>query len=259
MKSTIWLLVILLLVGLWFSRPVESAVMVSYDPEIYYDYYVGVGGTPYPYGTRQSPIVSVTDLKTVCLASNIKRIHVKGPMTLNSSFDNFVFIGDSPQDAVVNLNNQRTNFSSFHKLVVKGRQLFDSNDIYIHDCAVIQVTELAATIFNSALCGPITLRNNPGDVTFFVNCTGTLQEIGGMPPNAYDLSTYASHAVFRNWSGPLVIKNMNHPSAIVEINGQNNSPITIDSSCVAGTVRLYGDLLITDNHTGTLVVQNYSN
>jgi len=60
---------------------------IDYGDRVYFDSVLGIAGTTYPIGTAEMPSNTIANLITICVAQNIKKIHVTGILPVGTGID----------------------------------------------------------------------------------------------------------------------------------------------------------------------------
>jgi len=57
---------------------------IDYGDRVYFDSVLGIAGTTYPIGTAEMPSNTIANLITICVAKNIKKIHITGTLPVGT-------------------------------------------------------------------------------------------------------------------------------------------------------------------------------
>lgn len=201
---------------------------------VYIDTQNGVSGTAWPIGTPGLPVDNMTDALVIASSRNTNIFHImQGLATLPSDFtpNIYSFYGHG-ENSVIDLNGQNTYYARFHNTDVNG---VSTGSFVAYNC---QITDITAP-------GP-----NLYDCTYY----GTVISAGVYMLGAYFVEavidlTGNPYVIIERASGSLEIKNMTQGDIWIYGNGLS---LTIDASCVGGTINVYGNVLITNNGSSTL-------
>jgi hypothetical protein len=219
----------------------------SYQNGVWIDIAGSTSGIAYPSGTREYPVNNVTDAVSIANDKGFDTLYILRSMTLGSSADltDFIIRGRSPSNTSITIDPSAiTNNITIENAFVTGT--LDGGST-IRDCTIDGLTYVNGYVLNCGLSGTITLAGNEEAV--FNNCYTYDQD------NAptIDMGISGQDLAMPNYSGLLTITNLNDASNEVGV-GLNAGAVVLDSSVVAGTVIISGIGTLTDNSTGTTVV-----
>lgn len=218
----------------------------SFGDGVTVDIVNGVAGTAYNIGTLENPVNNIPDAITIANERGFERFHIHGDLILGAghNVDGFEFEGHSPSKTTITIEDLASTVGcEFQECTMGG--ILDGNIILDH-CVVNTLSYVNGEIRNSRLVGPITLGG--GADALFLNCGSAIPT----SPPIIDMGGSGQTCVFHDYSGGLNLQNMNGGNYIgVQLDG---GKVLIDPTISAGYVIIVGIGLITDNSTGTCVV-----
>ncbi len=214
----------------------------------------GTTSTVWPYGTPTKPTDTIANAKTIADANLITRIHLKGGFNLAADMEGYSFYGNGNYDSgdILNISGYSIERSTFQSIIISGANGGDAgvNDqVRYLDCYTLAHTNINGAILEGAIDGACSIidtgrlwaRNCYFGLS--VSCTLTLQA--------------PTKCVIENPGGVLALAGMDGGDC--EIYACKGFPLTINSSCTAGTIIVYGDATVVDNSgAGCSVTQVYN-
>ncbi len=221
----------------------------SFNGKVAVDLVNGYAGTDTnvdgnPIGTDLAPSNNWADALIIANSRGFTKFSVIGDAPVNGSndFSDFEFIGQSTGKTLLTLA-ALANTSGVEIIDATITGTIDGEN-HIHNSIVVDLTYVNGGVTNCGLIGDIELS---GDATFN-DCYTVDQD----DPPVIDMGGIHSLAM-PNYSGLVTIKNLNDSNQEVGI-GLNAGMVVIDSTVTAGTIIVSGVGVITDNSTGTVVV-----
>ena len=231
--------------GLTFSK--EILQQSFENGRVYVDTIDGLPGIQYPRGTATDPVDNLADATTIAVNNGLKSFDVYGNVTLNQNYFGYRFYGTRCLSTVINLNGQVVGTGTFDGAVVRG--VAAPGRVFFNNCQLEGVENLHGNFIGCGLTS-VTAPGNDG-LTTIHNCYSA---VPGDALPVLDLAAQASDTVqVRNYSGGLEVKNCDQPDQIFSID-ITSGHIKLDSTCSAGTIVIRGTGKLTDNSTGTCVV-----
>lgn len=197
--------------------------------------------------TNQIDDGQLTNARTVADAKNLTAYFLDNgsDITLNATYNNWVFVGTGSN---IDCGSQDISDSRFEMTTVEGIATGTGTVVYT-DCRILTHTTSNFSGFNNCdLVGPITMS---GAQTYrFKDCAPIFD--GGC---TFNFSTSLNQTLMLlNWNDGATIQNLgNAGTDKIIITGNGN--ITLEASCVGGTVEYSGDIKITNNGSGITFVQ----
>lgn len=214
---------------------------------IYVNSNTGSAGTAWPLGTAQKPVNNLTDALTMMAARNLKNLFIRDdtglalPVNCNS-YEHF--LGRSRDYDFLDLNSKQLQcffknlgvwgtFAAGSNLVFEDCYL-DSLDgvgtIYARRCEIHQIGAITGGTFN--IFESWTIR---ADASSYLDFTGN-----GNSPHTIELS------------GSITIQNVDQAGCVVNIIGRD-LVVTLDATCTAGTINIYGSAQVINTSGGSTV------
>jgi hypothetical protein len=232
----------------------EDIEEINYADSVYVDD-GGVDAVFYPYGTPTHPTSSILNGVTIAAARNLNKIHVAGLHGVNTDISGYEFQGVSGPFAFAILTFAApvvTTNTAFRRCAVTG----DLNGIIaVYDGSVlINVTGLDGTIRDAQISGVIELAAPTLGWTDFDNITTLLG------PATIDCANLLAGNIISidNFSGAITFTNL-VAAAQINIYSSTGAQVTIDVSCTAGTIRVFGNCNVTNNSLTTVVIEHTIN
>jgi len=253
--------------------PAEVAALTSmvetdqYYDRVFYDSINGVAGTAWPTGTPQVPSNTIADVIAICAARNLKVIDVAGALALGAAMQDYTFIGHRHEDITdtFNLNNQNVDKSRIIGCILAGQQ--GGGLLTLKNCIVYLMTDFqgiandcdlygsAMSLLNGGVADLSKCNSVHSDLTITVNTPGraSFKECSG---NCTFVGQTGGPLYIRGYKGTLVIDAMTAGTCDIYANGAD---ITINANCIGtGTINIYGNARVTDNHGAGTTVNNYT-
>jgi hypothetical protein len=240
-------------------RPNNSAGLVNvraaedgaFGKAVIVDLLNGTAGTAYPIGTSQSPSNNLLDAKTIASVRGFKQLTIRGGATFDTgdNLSGFVIRGENAITTQVMINTGAD---------VTGCQLEDMFIIdsvldgfsYLKHCYMSGISGVEGFIESSILARDIGLTGTQS--TYFVDCKSACVGLGTTDLPVIDMAGSGRHLAFRNWSGPIKIKNSTDSANSICFDVVSGATITIDSTCTAGAITIRGIANIENNGTMTV-------
>jgi len=227
----------------------QSALQfASFQNAIWVDAVNGSPGTEYPLGTREYPVSTLSDAKTIGVSRGLYTIGLLSDYNFNNdNMNNFHFIGESRIRTTITVDAaSQVEGATFENLSISG-VLNGGNRI--QDCYVGNITNFHGFIGNSGLAGTITLGTSG---------TGTIESCYSYDNDnlpTIDLGSQVQDLAMHNFSGTVTYRNIRNDTQICNI-GINAGIITLEPSVSAGNIIIAGNGLLFDNSTGTAIVND---
>jgi hypothetical protein len=214
---------------------------------VYVDSLNGVAGTAWPIGTPTMPVSNLTDALLIAEARKLSKIYLSDPdgtgFTLPSNlYQKYEFVGTISVNlsAGLDFNGKKPGYSIFRNLALGGTAVHDSIEAY--NC-LLAASLVANGVFHDCFFDSIMTLNDAG---IFIHCSGDSQT---------QLNINNAYCSIHEYNGELILKNISSSNCFVY---GASLGLTIDASCTGGIINLYGDISpLTDNHTGTCVVNDH--
>ena len=222
-------------------------------------------GTAWPIGSPITPVSNLTDALAIAAARKLRLIYIVNPG--NAAYGGSVFqipsdihtlnlkiigLGEVPDFlGGIDLNGQNTKYAKFKGLSVAGTGIAGANSyFYAKNCDMgnffTALTCYGGRWKHCVFYDGLTITGNLDAMDCQLNSVGDAVHITG-----------ASEVNFIGLTGDVTLKDITL-AAVVTIFGKGLK-VTIDASCTAGTINVYGDTKIIDNHAGTCQVNDYTN
>lgn len=231
----------------------ESLQAASFLGHVAIDIVNGISGTTFPRGTDETPVDNLTDAKAIAEDRGLREFRIVNSMTIDTGTDlsdGYTFYTDrvgvvATIDAAADVTN-----CTFKDISVTGT--LDANNQFIR-CLVFDATSLQAQLTDCGLSGTMTLGG--GGLTQLINCHSNVAGGGiGQYPTV-DMGGSGNDLLVRDYSGGLAVSNVTVAGSDVSMDFDSGR-LVIDSSVAAGTITVRGNTEITDNSTGTAVIED---
>jgi len=211
----------------------------SFFDTVYIDHDSGISGTTFPNGTPQHPVDNLPDAKTIADARNIKKFEfLNGSSTLTEDMNGYDF-----KHASINIDGYDIDNCNFEDCVIQGVQgggaPFQNPSTYL--CLVANITNLNMSIHKCVIGGNNTILDGASSVWYEITFITSILTV--QAPN--NLKIYDAQ-------GEFTIAGMDGGTLTIFSKDAN---ITVDNTCTAGTLYIYGSGFITDNSNGTIVIE----
>lgn len=224
--------------------------IVTYNEKIYFDLINGYTGSTYPIGTILNPVNNMSDLLLLSSKYNIKDFYFLSSYSNSSitfdliNYNNYSYINDMVLNLATNTNIIQN--CSFNKFKIMNSN-FNGKYNNFDNCKIHNIHGLYGNVLNSFICGEINVH---GD-TNFINCYPDLECIPVL-----NISNSGVSCSFRNWNGDLTINSLNQSNVVMDI---SSGHIIINSGCNNGTLTIRGVGEVTDNSSGTTIINQIIN
>ncbi len=227
----------------------ETITEISWD-EIWIDTSSSYSGVTFPVGTRSMPVNNITDARAIAEFRSIEIFHCHGSIILNNDFSGYVFDSHSPNECIIDLNNQVIDNATFRNITLSGQC---NGAIYGQSCVLSDgMTGMEGILVDGFILGTLGLagagsRLNLKRVTAGGSSGAIIDLVG---PNRI----LGSASIDGIWT----IKNVaaGPPPTIAQLEF-NTGQLTIDSTCTGGNIIVNGIVTVTDNSgTSCLVIRD---
>lgn len=208
-----------------------------------------IAGTTYPNGTLNWPVNNFADAYIIAGVFSLRVFQVKGGITVGASYDmtGKVFV-EGGGEATITF----TPGCITADTVLKGHiHVIGTLNGHTHLEGVhlrTGVTGFEGLVMNALIDSGIYYPASTGRVDL-----NTLYSIGATPV-IFDFSGSTSILTVVNYSGDLTIRNKTGPEAF-RIN-MRSGILTVESSCTAGSIEVYGFGHVVDNSVGCTVIND---
>ncbi len=209
---------------------------------VYFDAGSGFTGTDEYVGTPWFPVSSVTDLLAIMSKRGLHKVVLLSDITLDAACTNTHFTGG--WNYTLNINGQDVDGCTFSDISLRGTA---TGDYYAVDCNIsnnLSAGGGSRFIKCLVIACTITIVVPSEAATIFMNC--------GFDRANIDVNTTGEAYLYGCYGELAHVQNVAHVSSRVRADftvGQ----ITLDNSCTAGNIYLYGDFRLTDNSAGSTV------
>lgn len=224
----------------------------SYKNGITIDVTHGIPGTLYPAGTTATPVNNLPDALLIAESLGFSTLYVHGNLTIASGQDvsNYSVYGDG---ATFNITKTLitleagciTSNSQFHDCKITGTQGGEINYI---DCVIGTLFNAHCHYKSCRLLGPIqfTASIGPTHTTDLIDCYTSNTEC------IMDYNGSQLKQVYNNLFGKIKFINLTNPATVISVS-VSGGELTFDSTCTGGTVGVYGNVIINNTSTATII------
>jgi len=240
---------------------------IDYGDRVFFDSVRGIAGTTYPIGTAEMPSSVIADVITICGVRNLNCIEARGVLTLGAAMVGYSFQGlyfESLAD-YLDLSDEDVSGSRFEDIVVTGGQGGAGLATYVR-CILYVMTGFRGLAENCPIYGNIALATGGADYADFDACSSihdTCTMTVGDPDRLsvkdwkgnLTLSAQTDGLAFmRGFDGDLIVDGMTGGELNIFM---RDGTVTINANCTGGTINIYGDARVTDNHGAGCTVNDY--
>ena len=196
------------------------------------------------------PVNNVADAITIAVQRGLTTLDIITSMTLTSAdfSDGYTFRGDNRSIVTLTINSgANVTNCRFENLKIQGT--LDGDNVII-DCEVLDVTQINGFIINSGLEGTVTLGGS--QLAYIVNCYSGVPGGGLTQTPTINMGGTGQELLIRNYNGGIKLTNRTGTDA-TSID-MNSGQVIVDSTVTAGTITIRGVCSVTDNSTGTAVI-----
>jgi len=207
-------------------------------------------GTLYPIGTPSTPVNNMSDALTIAQVKGLEKIHIGGALFTISASDvlnGLILEGDSAVRTTVIL----TSAASITNCIFRSLTLTGSLDggSSASNCIIGDLSYLDGSLLDCLLAGTITLGGAQANL---LRCASA---IAGSSTPTIDMAGAGANLAVRDYNGGIKLYNHTAGSDAVSID-MASGQVIVDSTVSSGTIIIRGIADVTDNSTGTAVVQD---
>lgn len=228
----------------------ESLQAASFSGQVALDVVNGVAGTTFPRGTRQTPVNNLADAKIIADQRGIPEIVVFESMIISGidMSDGYTFTSDNPGLVTVTIDpSADVSNARFHQLTLQGTMDIGNS---CADCTILNLTNVSGSLTDCGLEGSITLA--AGTKTSMIDCHSEFAGAGPGQAAVVDMGGTAD-LVVRDYLGGLSLSNHSDGDVSLDV---ASGRIVVESTVTAGTITIRGVAEVTDESTGTAVVDD---
>lgn len=209
----------------------------------------GSEGTTYPIGTQQQPVNNMADALTIAISRGFDTFSIIGNITLDSglNYSSKIFIGSSKTKTTITISSSANVLNAeFENATITGTLDGGSK---LDTCNVSTLNYVDGFIENCILSDTITLTG--AGTAHFLNC---FSGVPGSTTPTINMGGFGSELAIRNYNGG--IKITNHSGTDNVSIDMGSGQVIVDSTVISGTILIRGVTKITDNSTGTAIVDS---
>lgn len=230
-------------------QELENLQFASFNGGVTVDLTSSFSGTVFPIGTFESPVNNFTDALTIASTRGFKAIFIIGDATIDSglTYDGFIFRGESVSNSTLTITASASVVGCvFERATLTGTLDGSSNAT---ECSIATLTFVSGILIDCLLIGPITLSG--AGTAHLLNCWSG---VTGANTPIIDMGGGGKALALRNYNGGIELRNHAVPEDIsIDL---NSGHIILDSTITDGTFIIRGIGKLTDNSTGSAVVDD---
>lgn len=231
-------------------QDLNSLQAASFDGEVTIRPSSTFSGTAFPIGTRATPVDNLADALLIANTRGISNIRIMENMTLSAGdfSDGYTFLGDNPASVTITLDSAvNISYCTFKNMTIQGE--LDNANI-LRECNVLNITNINGFVHECALSGTIILGG--GSQSTIMSCYSGVA--GGTLTPIIDMGGSGNPLALRNYSGGLKLTNSTGTGdhSLDFTSGQ----LIVDSTVTDSTIYVRGSCKVTDNSTGSAVVND---
>jgi hypothetical protein len=207
-------------------------------------------GTAFPIGTRQSPVNNLSDAISIAETRGLHVINVASDLTITTenTGDGYEFIGNGATHITLTIEAGATfSNSTIRNCTVQGT--LDNSNI-LRECNILDLVSLDGFLFQCALSGTITIGNSMQ--ANILQCYSGVAGGGVSQTPTVDFGGSGQSLLVRDYSGGIKLTNKTGTDACSI--DMSSGQVIVDSTVTTGEITIRGICKITDNSTGTAVV-----
>ena len=210
---------------------------------IHIDLTNGKAGTTFPIGTTLEKSNNLADARIIADKFGLQKFFLYTDVTLDQSYVDWIFEG-AVSLPIVNCNGQDVSGALFKGVTVQGTLV--GNESTFADSTINGVTDAHGFFRNCGLLGTTTFKS--GGLIIMNEC---FSRVPGILSPIFNCSNVDIN--MRSYSGGVQLRNFDTASKNCTIELVAGK-VTLDSSCIDGTVVIRGVGSLVDNSVGTTVV-----
>lgn len=204
----------------------------------------GTSGTDYGIGTIHNPSTSIADSLILADKFNCNNLHLHSDMVTVSGQDLSYLVIDGHEYTLTVVSGTIINDLVCKSVQVTG-DFGTSRGMSFDHCSIIDCTGVTGYVENGTLGGELFLKDNNANWFSAVNCTGD-------SINPIHIHVGSSNCNVSNWQGYIEIWDQHDINSQVNISIQAGI-VTIDSSCTAGQINIFGQGEVYNYSTGSVI------
>lgn len=213
---------------------------------VFIDTINGTAGTnDYENGTYVFPVDTIADANTIATSIGLSRFEVApgSSITFAAAQNNQEFNGNNWTIALGGQSISNTHITGANVSGICS----GANPPEFHECAIGAVTVPACTFRNCSMDGVATL---PAATVYYHSCSGE----SGFTLD-FGVAVANTTVSLSDFFGEIVIDNLGQSGTDV-LNISGDCRLTLNASCVGGTLNLDGHITVTDNSSGVTINQD---
>ncbi len=219
---------------------------------VYVDTVDGTASTVWPYGTPTYPTSTMANGLTIADANTLQQINVRGAVTLGAALEGYSLRGYGQYDIaqVFNVSDESIERSTFASMLISGATgsaALVTDQTRYQDCYLLTHSEINGAMLECAIDGATSVIT--AGHAWFRNCHFGLKTACVLTVNS------PSTCEIENPTGDVTLATM--VGGTVNIYCTKAFGVTINSTCTAGTINLYGPVTVTDNSGAGCTVNLY--
>jgi hypothetical protein len=226
---------------------------INYGDRVYVSD-AGVASTDYPYGTPTYPTSSVANGVTIAAIRNLRKIDLRGTLTINTNISQYEFFGSAlgltyitAAAGIINPN------CTFNNCIITGA--LNGPAQFENKCMLINVTGLDGAVRNCDLGGTIQF-----DIPTFgyvdLNKISTV-----LGPITLDCTNLGAGDAIRihEFDGTMTITNATDPDISIRIYSSTGANIIVDVTCTAALIECFGNCNVINTSSAATVLRKSIN
>jgi hypothetical protein len=229
----------------------EALAMNQFESgAVWIDFFGGTAGTAFPIGTIGTPSNNVNDAKTIALANGRTKFKMgpSGLQSLTQAFDLWIF--ESSFGATFDINNQSVIGTLFRNCTITGT-IPAGSAVNIEDGVIATASGPIGFALRTQLQGTIGVPGSFEAIRCFTRV--------GFPAVLDYTTGGTGWTGITDWQGGDITLDNLLAGATAQILVSGTGKLTINASCVAGTVTVRGDIEMVDNSSAGCTVNDERN
>ncbi len=219
---------------------------------VYVDTVDGTASTAWPYGTPTYPTSTMANGLTIADANTLQQINVRGAVTLGAALEGYSLRGYGQYDIaqVFNVSDESIERSTFASMLISGATgsaALVTDQTRYQDCYLLTHSEINGAMLECAIDGATSVIT--AGHAWFRNCHFGLKTACVLTVNN------PSTCEIENPTGDVTLATM--AGGTVNVYCSKSFGVTINGTCTAGTINLYGPVTVTDNSGAGCTVNLY--
>jgi hypothetical protein len=206
---------------------------LQFADTVYIDAASGTAGTSFPIGTSTTPVNNEADALSIAVNFGIQAFHIRGPLSLTTTYTKWSFSGFGSSATVIDTNGQSIGNCAFMNCEVVGAMVSTGENWY-ERCHITDHTGISGDFMQCHFSGTLGLTSGGEPEAHLYACWNA--EAGAT--FTVDMNGADGEVVMNEWFGHVTFANITNADSIVRVHGIGL--FTLPASNTSGSIHLMG-------------------